>query len=159
VSSEIQAITSDSNGNIWFSDPASNKIGEITPAGHLNTGPGGQIAYINENNQQISLGSFTDSNDNGPYTVDVAWGDASNSTFVVPKGMLTAPNPYPLRYSHTYRSADPNSTVEVTVTGSDYISDFQSFQLTAQPMPTITSLTSSSNPIVSGELVTLTATV
>jgi large repetitive protein len=92
------------------------------------TAPANQTA--NEGaSTSFSLGSFTDADNNGPWTVDVDWGDSSpHTTFSkTTTGSLGSQN-------HTY--ADNGSyTVAVKVTDATSLSDTKTFTATVSNLP------------------------
>jgi hypothetical protein len=89
------------------------------------TAPANQSSNEGEN-KLFSLGSFSDSGPDSPWTVDVDWGDGSNTTFTqTATGVITA-------QSHTYADNAPNNgpyTVKVKVTDKDGSSDTKSFTI------------------------------
>jgi uncharacterized repeat protein (TIGR03803 family) len=98
----------------------------VTPAGN-------QTATTNQS-QSFALGSFTESNATGPYTVDVNWGDDGPDTTFTMNAAGTIP-----AASHAYASAG-NDTVSVTVTDSaSHTSNVATFTATVtNPVTTIT---------------------
>jgi hypothetical protein len=70
--------------------------------------PAAQTASVGVS-KSIALGSFTETNANGPYTATVAWGDGSSSTV-----KLTAAGTIPAT-AHTYAKA-ATDTASVTIT-------------------------------------------
>jgi len=96
----------------------------VTPATTQTATPG--------QGQLFTLGSFTESNATGPFSVDVNWGDATaDSIFsVAAAGNITA-------QSHTY-AASGNYTVSETVTDSgNYTSNTSTFTITAAAVPNV----------------------
>jgi uncharacterized delta-60 repeat protein len=78
--------------------------------------------------QLFDFGSFTDTSNEGPYTVDISWGDQSTDTVFTQASAGTLPN-----QAHTY--AD-DGTYEVlgTITDADHLTSSEMVQVTVAPV-------------------------
>ena len=91
------------------------------------TPPGNQAATAGQS-QSFSLGSFTQTNAAGPFSVDVHWGDGSADSIFSVSAAGTIP-----ATAHAYASAG-NDTVTETVTDSgNHTSNIASFTVTVSP--------------------------
>ena len=115
------------------SDPATFTANVAPAVSIAVTAPANQTATA-QSSQQFSLGSFTESNATGPYTVDVNWGDDSgDTTFTMNAAGTIAPQ------DHTYTSAG-SDTASITVTDANGVSsNTANFVVTvATPVTSIT---------------------
>jgi Concanavalin A-like lectin/glucanases superfamily len=92
------------------------------------------------------LGSFTESNTSGPYTVDVNWGDGSTDTTFTMTAAGAIPN-----HTHTFPSAG-SDTVKITVKDSAGLaSNTGAYPVTVSPAKTIISGTVFDDPNKNGK--------
>src|SRR5262249_33853338 len=104
----------------------------VTPASNQSTNEGSSTSF--------SLGSFTQSPANGPWSVDVNWGDGSSHT------TFTASSTGSLgSQSHTYTDGPATRTVTVKVTDSSGGYGTGSFQVSVNNIaPTVTAASNQS---------------
>src|SRR5207249_598159 len=128
--------------------------GEPTAAPVVTAGP--TQSYTLGTSKSFSLGSFSDSDHNGPWSVDVNWGDGSTHTTFSVSSEGTLSN-----QTHTYPSGGADSyviTVKVTDQTSPVPLSGQDAFLVVKASST-TTIVSSVNPSNYGSSVFFTATV
>ena len=114
-------------GNYGYCPPTTTTT-TVANAPPVYTAPANQVSDEGET-KSFNLGSFSDSNGNGPWEVRVTWGDGSPPESFV----RTAPGALPTR-SHTY-AEDGTYTVTVRVEDAAGASDADTFQVTVANLP------------------------
>jgi PKD repeat protein len=100
------------------------------PASIVATAAGAQTATAQVSGS-FNLGSFTESNATGPYSVAVSWGDGTSSAPVT----MTTAGAIPAQ-SHTYAAAGTDPVSVVVTDSAGNVSNTATFTVTVSPSPT-----------------------